>query len=61
MSQKWVEKLKKSNSALPHKTPAQNDRDADEKFLQLLDDEKTKEEAQNPTFKSIPKFFYKKP
>lgn len=33
MSRSWVEKLKANNSAQPHKTPTENDRDADNKFL----------------------------
>lgn len=61
MSQKWIDKLKAYNKTLPHKTPVENDRDADQKFLKLLEDEKQAEESQNPTFKQIPKFFFKKP
>lgn len=44
MSQKWVEKLKAYNKTLPHKTAAENDRDADVKFLNLLEEEKQQEE-----------------
>lgn len=51
MSSKWVDKLKAYNKTLPHKTPAENDRDADVQFLKLLEEEKNIEETQNPTFK----------
>jgi hypothetical protein len=39
-SSSWVEKLKAHNKALPHKTPAENDREADVNFLKLLESEK---------------------
>lgn len=57
----WVEKLKQYNENKPHKSPAENDRDADVEFLRLLEVEKAKDERQDPTFKAIPKFFFKKP
>ena len=57
----WVAKLKKYNEDKTHKTAADNDRDADEEFLQLLDDEKSHAEKKNPSYKAIPKFFFKKP
>ncbi len=60
-AQSWVEKLKAHNKTLPHKTPAENDREADVNFLKLLETEKEMEESQDPSFKQIPKFFYKKP
>lgn len=60
-SSSWVEKLKAHNKALPHKTPAENDREADVNFLKLLESEKKLEESQDPSFKQIPKFFFKKP
>lgn len=61
MTSKWVQKLKAHTNALPHKTPAENDREADVQFLKLLEEEKALEESANPSFKQIPKFFYKKP
>ena len=51
MSSKWVDKLKAYNKTLPHKTPAENDREAVVQFLKLLEQEKSLEEAENPTFK----------
>lgn len=57
----WVEALKKYNDGKPHKSPAENDREADIEFLKLLEDEKRLEEEKNPTYKNIPRFFYKKP
>ena len=60
-SKSWVDKLKAYNEKLPHNTPSENDRDADVQFLKLLEEEKAAEESKNPTFKQIPKFFFKKP
>jgi hypothetical protein len=57
----WVDKLKKFNENKPHKSPAENDREADLEFLRLLEEEKTIEEKKDPTYKAIPKFFFKKP
>jgi serine/threonine-protein phosphatase 2A regulatory subunit B'' len=57
----WAQKLKRYNTAKPHKTPAENDREADVEFLKLLEEEKNNEESMNPSFKTIPKFFFKKP
>lgn len=57
----WVDSLKKYNEGKQHKSPAENDREADIEFLKLLEDEKTKDELKNPSYKTIPKFFYKKP
>ena len=57
----WVEKLKKYNEKKTHKSPAENDREADVEFLRLLEEEKALEEKKNPSFKAIPKFFFKKP
>ena len=57
----WVRKLKASNAGKEHKSPAENDREADVAFLKLLEDEKELEEKSNPSFKTIPKFFFKKP
>jgi hypothetical protein len=36
----WVEKLKKFNEDKVHKSPAENDREADIEFLKLLEEEK---------------------
>ena len=36
----WAESLKKFNEGKPHKSPAENDREADIEFLKLLEDEK---------------------
>lgn len=36
----WVEKLKKYNENKIHKTPAENDREADMEFLKQLEMEK---------------------
>jgi hypothetical protein len=58
---RWVGKLRRYNESKPHKTAAENDREADVEFLKLLEDEKQMEEERNPTFKTIPKFFFKKP
>jgi hypothetical protein len=41
---KWVQKLKAYNATLPHKTPAENDREADVQFLKLIEEEKQAEE-----------------
>lgn len=57
----WVDKLKKYNENKPHKSPAENDREADVEFLKLLEEEKTLEEKKDPSYKAIPKFFFKKP
>jgi serine/threonine-protein phosphatase 2A regulatory subunit B'' len=61
LAQSWVKKLKKYNENQTHKTAAENDREADIEFLKLLEDEKTKEEERNASYKTIPRFFYKKP
>ena len=57
----WVESLKAYNATKEHKSPAENDREADIEFLKLLEEEKQLEEEKNPSYKTIPKFFYKKP
>lgn len=57
----WVGKLRRYNESKPHKTAAENDREADVEFLKLLEEEKQMDEERNPTFKTIPKFFFKKP
>ena len=57
----WVAKLRKFNESKPHKPAAENDREADVEFLKLLEEEKQIEEERNPSFKTIPKFFFKKP
>jgi hypothetical protein len=44
MSQSWVQKLKRFNDGKPHKTAAENDREADIEFLKLLEEEKNLEE-----------------
>ena len=36
----WVDKLRAFNQNKQHKTPAENDREADVEFLRLLDEEK---------------------
>ena len=61
MAQSWVQKLKKFNSGKAHKTAAENDREADIEFLKLLEEEKNLEEQRNPSYKTIPRFFFKKP
>lgn len=61
MAQSWVQKLKRFNEGKNHKTAAENDREADVEFLKLLEDEKSIEEKRNPSFKTIPRFFFKKP
>jgi len=61
MAQPWVQKLKKFNAGKAHKTAAENDREADVEFLKLLEEEKNIEEKRNPSFKTIPRFFFKKP
>jgi hypothetical protein len=58
---KWAEKLKRYNKDKTHKSPAENDREADTSFLRLLEEEKQTDEIKNPSFKTIPKFFFKKP
>jgi serine/threonine-protein phosphatase 2A regulatory subunit B'' len=57
----WVQKLKDYNASKQHKSPAENDREADVEFLRLLEEEKAISEKTNPSFKAIPKFFFKKP
>jgi len=57
----WVEKLKVYNEGKPHKSPAENDRDADVEFLRLIEEERSINEKNNPSYKAIPKFFFKKP
>ena len=57
----WIEQLKKFNANKDHKSPAENDRQADIEFLKLLEEEKKQEEDKNPSYKNIPRFFYKKP
>ena len=57
----WLQVLKDYNKDKPHKSPAENDKDADMEFLKLLEEEKTIEENTNPSYKTIPRFFYKKP
>ena len=57
----WTDSLKKYNEGKTHKSPAENDREADIEFLKLLEEEKQTEEEKNPTYKNIPRFFYKKP
>jgi len=61
MKNNWVEALKKYNDGVKHKSPAENDREADIEFLKLLEEEKQVEEEKNPSYKTIPRFFYKKP
>ena len=61
MAQSWVKKLQRFNSGKQHKTAAENDREADIEFLKLLEEEKNLEEKRNPSFKTIPRFFFKKP
>ena len=61
MAQSWVQKLKRFNEGKAHKTAAENDREADVEFLKLLEEEKNIEEKRNPSFKTIPRFFFKKP
>ena len=61
MNLPWVQKLKKFNEKQTHKTAAENDREADIEFLKLLEEEKQKDEERNPSYKTIPRFFYKKP
>ena len=61
MSQKWVLALKKFNEGKEHKTPAENDKEADIEFLRLLEEERKQEEDKDPSYKTIPRFFYKKP
>lgn len=36
----WAQKLKRYNTEKKHKTPAENDREADVEFLKLLEEEK---------------------
>ena len=61
MAQSWVQKLQRYNKGKSHKTAAENDREADIEFLKLLEEEKNIEEKRNPSFKTIPRFFFKKP
>ena len=57
----WAQKLRNYNKSKDHKSPAENDREADVEFLRLLEEEKALSEKVNPSFKAIPKFFFKKP
>lgn len=61
LAQSWVQKLKRANEGKAHKTAAENDREADIEFLKLLEEEKNLDEQRNPSFKTIPRFFFKKP
>jgi serine/threonine-protein phosphatase 2A regulatory subunit B'' len=61
MEKKWVAALKQFNEGKPHKTPAENDKEADIEFLRLLEEERKIEEEKDPSYKTIPRFFYKKP
>jgi serine/threonine-protein phosphatase 2A regulatory subunit B'' len=57
----WVEALKGYNEGKEHKSPAENDREADIEFLKLLEEERKIEEEKDPSYKTIPRFFFKKP
>lgn len=59
MEKKWVAALKAFNEGKPHKTPAENDKEADIEFLRLLEEERKVEEEKDPSYKTIPRFFYK--
>jgi serine/threonine-protein phosphatase 2A regulatory subunit B'' len=61
MSNGWADALKKYNEDKVHKTPGENDREADIEFIKLLEAEKKEEEEKNISYKAIPKFFFKKP
>ena len=49
----WIEKLRNYNGTKQHKTPAENDREADIEFLKNIEEEKSIAEKQNPSFKKI--------
>ena len=61
MSTNWADKLKKYLGTKQQKTPAEYDREADVCFLDMLEEEKRRDEKSNPSYKAIPKFFFKKP
>ncbi len=60
MTFRWVRKLQAFNENKDHKSPAENDKEADQEFLKLLEEERKLQEAQDPSYKQIPKFFFKK-
>ena len=61
MEKKWVQALKKFNDGKEHKSPSENDKEADIEFLRLLEEERKMEEEKDPSYKKIPRFFFKKP
>ena len=61
MEKSWICALKKYKEGKHHKTPAEMNKETDGVFLKLLKEEQKIEEEKEPSYKTIPKFFYKKP
>ena len=61
LEKRWVLALKKFNEGKEHKSPSENDKEADIEFLRLLEEQWKQEEEKDPSYKTIPRFFYKKP
>jgi len=58
----WVNALKSYlQDHQPHKSPVENDREADQIFLRLLEEHNERERQVSSSYASIPKFFFKKP
>lgn len=58
----WVNALKSYlQDHQPHKSPVENDREADQIFLHLLEEHNERERQASSSYASIPKFFFKKP
>lgn len=58
----WVNALKSYlQDHQPHKSPVENDREADQIFLRLLEEHNERERQASSSYASIPKFFFKKP
>lgn len=58
----WVNALKSFlTEHQPHKSPVENDREADQIFLHLLEEHNARERQASTSYAKIPKFFFKKP
>ena len=58
----WVNALKSyMQDHQPHKSPVENDREADIAFLRLLEEYNERERQASSSYANIPKFFFKKP
>lgn len=58
----WVNALKSYlQDHQPHKSPVENDREADQIFLRLLEEHNDRERQASASYATIPKFYFKKP